>query len=107
LSMHNIVTKINSKLELLENKMSYLDVIDDNGNIIIQHYKTFPTLAQGLIFTAKRKQLRRTMKEIAAYNIAKNTNSESDVRILEVPHSLYVLQEIIVQHDILFRCFNA
>jgi hypothetical protein len=45
LSMHYIVTKINSPLELLENNMSYVDVIDDNGNIIIQHDESFPTLA--------------------------------------------------------------
>ena len=32
--MHYIVTKINSQLELLENSMSYVDVIDDNGNIV-------------------------------------------------------------------------
>ena len=90
LSMHSIVTKINSQLELLENNMSYVDVFDDNGNIIIQHDETFPTLAQGFIVKAKRKRL-RTLKDIAAYNMAKYTTSESDIKILEIPHSLHVL----------------
>ena len=60
--MYSIVTKINSELELLENNISYVDVIDDNGSIIIQH----------------------------AYNVAENTTSESDVKIFEIPHSLHV-----------------
>jgi hypothetical protein len=67
LSMHYIVTKINSQLELLDNNLSYVDVIE-----------TFPTLAQSFIVKAKRKRL-RTLKDIAAYNVAKNTTSESDV----------------------------
>ena len=70
--------------------MSCVDVIDDNGNIIIHHDKTFPTLAQGFIVKAKRTWL-RTLKDIAAYNLAKNTSSESDAKILEIPHSLHVL----------------
>ena len=65
-------------------------MIDDNGNMTIQHDETFPTLAHGFIVQAKRKQL-RTLKDIAAYNVAKNTTSESDVKILEIPHSLHVL----------------
>ena len=56
LTMHYIVTKINSQLELLENNMSYVDVIDDNGNMIIQHDETFPTLAQELIVKAKKTE---------------------------------------------------
>jgi hypothetical protein len=71
ISMHYIVTKINSQLELLENNMSYVDVIDDNGNIIIQHDETFPTIAQQQQLTMwQRTQL---------------------VKILEIPHSLNIL----------------
>ena len=33
----------------------------------------------------------RTLKDIAAYNVAKNTTSESDVKTLEIPRSLHVL----------------
>jgi hypothetical protein len=90
LTMHYIVRKINIQLELLENSMSYVDVVDDNGNIVIQHDETFPTLAQGFLITAKRKRL-RTLKDIAAYNVAKNITSESDVKSLEIPRSLQVL----------------
>ena len=35
LTMHSIVTKINNQLALLENSVSYIDLIDDNGNITI------------------------------------------------------------------------
>jgi hypothetical protein len=73
LAMHYIVTQI-SQLELLENSMSYVDVIDDNGNIVIQSDETFPALAQGFMVKAKRKRL-RTLKDIAAYNVAKNTTT--------------------------------
>ena len=90
LPMHYIVTKINSKLELLENCLSYVDTIDDSGNIVIQHDETFPTFSQGFIVKAKRKRL-RTLKHIAAYNVAKSTASESDVKILEIPCCLHVL----------------
>jgi hypothetical protein len=51
------------QLELLENSILYVNVIDGNGNIM----ETFPTLAQGFIFNAERKQL-RTLNDIAAYN---------------------------------------
>ena len=65
-------------------------MIDDKGNIIFQHDETFPTLAQGFMVKAKRKRL-RTLKDIAAYNVAKNTTSESDVKIVEIPRSLHFL----------------
>ena len=55
LTMHYIVRKINTQLELLENSMSYVDVVDDNGNIVIQHDETFPTFAQGFLITQKEK----------------------------------------------------
>ena len=74
LSMHLIVQEINSKLQLLENYTSYVDLIDENGNISIQHDETFPNLAQGFLLRAKRKRL-RTLKDIAAYNVAKYTES--------------------------------
>jgi hypothetical protein len=93
LSMHAIVTKIESQLELLENNVSYVDLIDDNGNIIIQHDETFPTISQGFKVKAKRKRL-RTLKDIAAYNVAKYIASESDIEILEIPHSLHSLVSI-------------
>ena len=47
LSMHSIVTKINNQLTLIENNVSYIDLIDDNGNITIQYDETLPTLSQG------------------------------------------------------------
>ena len=46
LSMHLIVQQIISKLKLLKNNCSYVDLIDENGNILIQHDKTFPNISQ-------------------------------------------------------------
>jgi hypothetical protein len=48
--------------------MSYVVVIEDNGNIVIQHDETFQTLGQGFMVKAKRKRM-RTLKDIAAYNV--------------------------------------
>ena len=56
LSMHLIAQEINSKLKLLENKTSYVDLIDENENILIQHDETFPNLAHGFLLKAKRKR---------------------------------------------------
>jgi hypothetical protein len=90
LSMHSIVPKINNQLSLLENSVSYIDLIDDNGNITIQHDETFPTLSQGFEVKAKRKRLRK-LKDIAAYNVAKYIVSENDIETLNIPHSLHSL----------------
>jgi hypothetical protein len=90
LPIHSIVSKINNELQLLDNNLSYVDLIDENGNIIIEHDETFPTISQGFKITAKRKRL-RTLKEIAAYNVTKCITSESDVQNLEIPHSLHGL----------------
>jgi hypothetical protein len=91
--MHSVVQEINSKLELLENNTSYVDLIDESGNILMQHDETFPNLAQGFLLTAKRKQL-RTLKDVAAYNVAKYTESTSDVKVNKIPPCLHNLVSI-------------
>ena len=85
--MHSIVTKINNQLTLLENGVSYIDLIDDNGNITIQYDETFPTLSQGFEVKAKRKRLRK-LKDIAPYYVAKFIVSENDIETLDLPNSL-------------------
>jgi hypothetical protein len=96
--MHLVVQEINSKLKLLENNTSYIDLIDENGNILIQHDETFPNLAQGFLLTAKRKRL-RTLKDIAAYNVAKFLQFHLVKTILH-QHSWTHIQEIISQFKI-------
>ncbi len=54
LSMHLVVHEINSKLWLLENSCSYVDFIDENGKILIQHDETFPNLCQGFFESQKK-----------------------------------------------------
>ena len=88
--MHSIVTKVNNQLTVLENSVSYIDLIDDNGNITIQYDETLPTLSQGFEVKAKRKRLRK-LKDIAAYNVAKFIVSENDIETLDLPNSLQSL----------------
>ena len=90
LSMHSIVTKINNQLKLVENGVSYIGMIDDNGNITIQYDETFPTISQGFEVKAKRKRLRK-LKDIAAYNVAKFIVSENDIKTLFLPNSMQSL----------------
>ena len=90
LSMHLIVRKINNQLERLVNNVSYIDLVDENGNITIQYDETFPTISQGFKVTAKRKRLRK-LKDIAAYNVAKLIVSQTDLETLDIPHSLISL----------------
>ena len=86
LSMHLIVSKINNQLEQLVNNISYIDLVDENGNITIQYDETFPTISQGFKVTAKRKRLRR-LKDISAYNVAKSIVSQTDIESFDIPHS--------------------
>ena len=65
LPMHSIVTRLNRQLTHLERNVSYLYMIDNNRNMIIEHDETFQTMPQGFKVTANRKRL-RTLKEIAA-----------------------------------------
>jgi hypothetical protein len=51
------VSKINNLLQLLENNVSYVDLIDENVNLIIEHDETYPTVSQGFKTMAKRKSL--------------------------------------------------
>ena len=90
LSMHLIVRKISNQLERLVNNVSYIDLVDENGNITIQYDETFPTISQGFKVTAKRKRLRK-LKDIAAYNVAKLIVSQTDIETLDIPHSLHSL----------------
>ena len=53
-------------------------------------YYDFLTLIKGYQINAKRKRL-RTLKQIAAYNVAKCISSKSDVQNLHIPQSLYKL----------------
>jgi hypothetical protein len=54
--MHLIVQEMYNKLELLENNTSYVDSIDENGNILIQYDETYPNLVlKGFFLRQKEK----------------------------------------------------
>ena len=65
-------------------------MIDNNENIIIEHDEIFLTIFQGFKVTENRKWL-ITLKEIAAYNVAKYIGNESDISNLAIPNSLHRL----------------
>jgi exonuclease I len=92
--LHFTVQEINNNLEQLENNTSYVDLIDENGNISI-HDATYLNLSQGFLLKAKRKRL-RILKDISAYNVAKYTVSGSDVKVLKISLCLHDLVSIIL-----------
>ena len=90
LPIHSVVLEVNRSLERVERGICTIDHVSENGDISIDLHEDFPTLMKGYQITAKRKRL-RTLKQIAAYNVAKCISSESDIQRLHIPLSLYKL----------------
>ena len=90
MSVHSVVSEINKTLQSFENAESYMESIEENGNIKFHLDESFPTLFQGFKITAKRTRI-RNLREIAAFNVAKYISSENDVKKLKIPSSLYKL----------------
>ena len=81
---------VNRKLERIESGFSIIDHVAQNGDILIDLQERFPTLSTGYQVYARRKQI-STLKQTAAYNVAKYITSKSDVHKLDIPCSLYPL----------------
>ena len=77
-------------MERIENGYCWIEHVSENGDLCIDLHGNFPTLMKGYQVTAKRKRI-RTLKQIAAYNVAKNISCKSDVMKLHIPQSLYKL----------------
>ena len=90
LPIHTVVMEVNRRLEKIEHGDCWMDHVSENGDISIDLHESFPTLMKGYQVTAKRKKL-RTLKQIAAYNVAKHISCKSDVEKLHMPQSLYKL----------------
>ena len=88
--MHLVLSEIESRFKLIKDGGCYIRGFDKNGNITMFLHEYFPTIMRGYIITAKRKKL-RTLKEIAAYNVAKCLSNEEDIKQLQIPRSLYKL----------------
>ena len=67
----------------------------ENGDISNYLHEDFPTFMKVYHITANRKRL-RTLKQIAAYNVAKCISSESDIEKLHIPQSFYKLVSMIL-----------
>ena len=88
LPIHTVVMDVNRRLETIESADCFIDHVSENGDLSIDLHENFPTLMKGYQITARRKKL-RTLKQIAAYNVAKYISYKSDVKKLHIPHSLY------------------
>ena len=84
LSMHAVVSRINKNLKTIQNFSSYIEWIDENGNIQINLEEISPTLLEGFTLTARRRKLRR-LKDISAYKVAGLISAESDLENLKHP----------------------
>ena len=73
--------------------------MSENGDLSIDLWEHFPTLHKDYQVTVKRKGL-RTLKQIAAYNVAKNISCKSDVQKLHIPQSLYALVQYSLMHTL-------
>ena len=87
LSIHAVIENLNQKIEATENTDAYVETIDENGNIEIELSESTEDLLQAFTIRAKRKKL-RSLKEVAAYNVAQYLTCHSDVEDLQVPISL-------------------
>ena len=87
LPVHTVVLVTNRKLGEIDSGSCTIDHVSPNGDISIDLHEKFPTLMKGYKILAKRKRL-RTLKQIAAYNVAKYISSISDIKQLEIPQIL-------------------
>ena len=90
LSIHTVVENLTSNMETLESFDTYVETVDENGNIEIEISENNEHVLQSFTVRARRKRL-RTLKEIAAYNVAQHLSSDSDVGYLNVPQTLHIL----------------
>ena len=93
LPIHSLVQEIKRRLERIENGTCTINHVSENGNISIDLHEQFTTLRKGYQITAKRKRL-QTLKQIAAYNVAKCISYNGDVQSLQIPQSLHQLVSI-------------
>ena len=88
LSVHSVVTELQRRFQMVENGTCSIENINENGNIMIDLFENLPTVLKGYQITAKRRNL-RTLKQIAAFNVAKNISTLGDIQMLQIPQSLH------------------
>ena len=87
-TLHSVVTELLRRFQLLEDATCSIENINENGNIMMDLLEHLPTVMKGYQITAKRRNL-RTLKRIAAYNVAKNISTLGDIQMLQIPQSLH------------------
>ena len=87
LSIHRVVHYLRIRLQEINAYETTINMIDENGNIEIIIEEFNEDIFQSFTLKAKRKRLRR-LKDIAAYNVAKQISSEDYVEYLELPTTL-------------------
>ena len=68
LSIHKVVANLKREFSYLELVDTFIEAIDENGNIIVQVDEDSEDVLQGFAITEKRKKLRRLI-DSAAYNL--------------------------------------
>ena len=87
LSIHRVVHYLRKRLQEINAYESTLNMIDENGNIEIIIEEFNEDIFQSFTLKAKRKRL-RSLKDIAAFNVAKQISSEDYLEYLELPTTL-------------------
>jgi hypothetical protein len=87
LSIHRVVHYLRIRLQEITAYETTINMIDENGNIEIIIEEFNEDIFQSFTLKAKRKRLRR-LKDIAAYNVAKQISSEDYLEYLELPTTL-------------------
>ena len=87
LSMHTVVENLKHIFEAIEIADAYVETINENGNIEIDLSESTDEILQAFTIRAKRNKL-RSLKDVAAYNVAQYLSCHSDVEDLQVPISL-------------------
>ena len=85
LSIHRVVQNIQTSFENINEFYTILEIIDDNGNMELMITLDTEDTFNGFKIKAKRKRLRR-LKDIAAFNLAKQSYRASSVLCCQVPN---------------------
>ena len=106
LSIHKVVANLKREFSYLELVDTFIEAIDENGNIIVQVDEDSEDVLQGFAITAKRKRLRR-LSDVAAYNLAQYLRTEKDVEDLELPNNLKnLVKKFLITYSEDYNCIQ-
>ena len=87
LPIHRVLQYINQNMEALTNLETSIQMIDENGDIEFSITEENHDKLEAFTVKARRKRL-RTLKYIAAFNIARHLDCQGDLKYLNLPMTL-------------------